>query len=249
MAIRGRLYHPERMQPPVCAIVGVGPGNGAAMARAMSAEGHAVALLARDRDYLAKLAEDIDGAGGRALAQPCDAADEASVTSAFAAVKEALGPVDVLLYNAGSGHFGGVEDVSAKDMEQTWRVNCLGLFLCARQVLPDMKQRGAGTIVVSGATASLRGGARFAAFAAAKAAQRSLAQSMARQLGPQGIHVAHVVIDGVIDLPRTRGAFPNQPDTFFLSPAHIAEAVVFLVKQPRSAWTFELDVRPFAEKW
>jgi NADP-dependent 3-hydroxy acid dehydrogenase YdfG len=219
------------------------------MARAMAAEGHAIALLARDRAYLGELAAELTKEGARCHPQACDATDGESVASAFAAVKAELGPVDVLLYNAGSGHFGGIEEVSATDMEATWRVNCLGLYHAARAVLPDMKERGAGTIVVSGATASLRGGARFAAFAAAKAAQRSLTQSMARQLGPQGIHVAHVVIDGVIDLPRTRAAFGDRPDSFFLQPADIAAAVVHLVKQPRSAWTFELDVRPFGEKW
>jgi len=123
------------------------------------------------------------------------------------------------------------------------------LFLCAREAVADMQSAGRGAIVVSGATASLRGGAGTAAFAAAKAAQRSLAQSMARQLGPQGIHVALVVIDGVIDIPRTRALLKDRPDEFFLEPDAIADTVYHLATQRRSAWTFELDVRPFGEKW
>ena len=138
---------------------------------------------------------------------------------------------------------------SGEDLETSWRVNTLGCVIAAKQVIPAMRQAGAGNIDVIGATASLRGGARAAPFASSKAAQRSLAQSMARHLGPDGIHVAYVIIDGVIDLERTRTHMPDKPDDFFLQPAHIAEAVYYLSRQPRSSWTFELDVMPFGEKW
>jgi NAD(P)-dependent dehydrogenase (short-subunit alcohol dehydrogenase family) len=155
----------------------------------------------------------------------------------------------VLLHNAGSGLFGAFEDVTPESFEASWRTNALGLLLLGKQVVPDMLRAGGGVIVVTGATAALRGGAGFAAFAPAKAAQRSLAQSMARSLGPKGIHVAYVVVDGVIDIPRTRALLKDRPDSFFLRPDAIAESVLHLVRQDRSAWTFELDLRPFGEKW
>jgi NAD(P)-dependent dehydrogenase (short-subunit alcohol dehydrogenase family) len=125
----------------------------------------------------------------------------------------------------------------------------LGLFHCGKQVVDDMVSKGAGNIVVTGATASLRGGANFAAFASAKSAQRTLAQSMARHLGPKGIHVSLFIVDGIIDLPRTRKAMPDAPDDRFMKPDDIAQSVVHLIEQPRSAWTFEMDLRPFGEKW
>ncbi|MGH8760360.1 MAG: SDR family NAD(P)-dependent oxidoreductase, partial [Burkholderiales bacterium] len=147
------------------------------------------------------------------------------------------------------GKFGNVDQIVAADFEAAWRTNALGCFLSVQQVLPGMRRRGGGCIVVIGATASIKGGAHFAAFASAKAALRSLAQSLARQLGPENIHVAHVVIDGVVALERTRKLMPDRKDEFFMQPDAIADSVFHLTTQPRSAWTFELDLRPFAEKW
>jgi len=233
------------MSKPVCAVVGVGPGNGAAFGRAMSAKGYQVALLARNADYLEDLAAEIDGA----KAFRCDVTDPDEVASAFGAIRDELGPVDVLLYNAGSGRFGDFGATSIEDMTASWDVNVRGLFLCAKQVVDAMVDKGAGNIVVTGATASLRGGANFAAFASAKAAQRSLAQSLARHLGPKGIHVSLFIVDGIIDLPRTREAMPDAPDDRFMKPDDIASSVLHLIEQPRSAWTFEMDLRPFGEKW
>ena len=230
---------------PVCAEVGVGPGNGAAFGRAMSAKGYQVALLARNADYLEDLAAEIDGA----KAFRCDVTEPENVKSTFEAIATDLGAIDVLLYNAGSGRFGDFDGTSPEDMTSSWEVNVLGLFHCAKQVVDGMVSRGAGNIVVTGATASLRGGANFAAFASAKAAQRSLAQSMARHLGPKGVHVSLFIVDGIIDLPRTRKAMPDAPDERFMNPDHIAQSVVHLIEQPRSAWTFEMDLRPFGEKW
>ena len=233
------------MTKPVCAVVGVGPGNGAAFARRFSAEGYAVALLARSRALTDELASSLPDA--RAYA--CHVSDAAAIAGAFESVRNDLGEVEVLVYNAGSGIWGSVEEVGADDLETSWRINALGSFLAAQQVIPAMKKAGRGTIVFVGATASLRGGAKFAAFASAKAAQRSLAQSMARHLWPDGVHVALLIIDGAIDLPRTREMMPDKPDSFFLQPDAIAEAVVSVARQEPSAWSFEFEVRPFAEKW
>lgn len=233
------------MSRPVCAIPGAGPGLGASLARRFADAGYGVAVMARDAGRLEDLAAGIDGA--RAYA--CDVTDAADVARAFNAVAADLGPVTTLLYNAGNAVFGGVDEVSPEDFEAAWRVNALGLFHCTRQVLPAMRENGDGRILVTGATASRRGGAKFAGFAAAKAAQRSLAESMARQLGPEDIHVALAIIDGVIDTPRTRQMMPDRPDDAFLDPDAIAEAYLHVAQQPRSAWTFELDLRPHAENW
>lgn len=234
------------MPAPVTAVIGVGPGNGEAFARRFAAAGHAVALLSRSQEKLEATARTLGG-GARAFA--CDAGDPDAVRGALEAVQSTMGPVRHLLYNAGSGVFGGLDEVDAEALERAWRINTLGLFAAARAVTPSMRERGEGSLVVTGATASLRGGARFLAFAQAKAAQRSLAQSLARSLGPEGIHVALVIVDGMVDGPRARQMAPDAPADAFLDPAHIAESVFFLTHQPRSAWTFELDLRPHGERW
>ncbi len=233
------------MAPPVCVITGVGPGNGAAFTRKFAGAGYRVAMLARSADFLAELEGTIRGTKGYVV----DVADARSVQDGFARLRADLGPVAVLLHNAGSGAFGDFLHTAPDIFENAWRVNALGLLLCGHAACPDMLAAGSGAIVITGATASLRGGANFAAFAPAKAAQRSLAQSMARSLGPQGVHVALVIVDGVIDIPATRGMLPNRPTEGFLSPDAIADTVFHLVQQPRSAWTFELDLRPFGEQW
>lgn len=233
------------MSKPVCVVVGVGPGNGAAFARKFSREGYAVALLARNRVFIDELAGEL----ADARAYVCDVTDATSIEQTFAAIRRDLGEVEVLIYNAGSGVWGTVEEITAEAFETAWRINALGALLAARQVIPAMQRAGHGAIVFVGATASLRGGAKFAAFASAKAAQRNLAQAMARQLWPQGIHVALLIIDGVVDLPRTRERLPDKPDSFFLNPDDIAETVHFVTRQPRSAWSFEVEARPFAEPW
>ncbi len=235
----------HQTKQPVCAIVGVGSGNGAAFARRFATERYAVALLARSLDFSRELAKTLPGA----RAYVCDAADEASVDAAFAGIRRDLGEVDVLVYNAGAGVWGTVEDVTPADFEKAWRVNTLGAFLTSRQVIPAMKQAGRGSIVFIGATASRRGVPRTAGFAPGKAAQKSLAESMARHLWPAGIHVALVVVDGVVDLPTTRQRMPGKPDSFFIQPDDVAETVFFLTKQPPSAWSFEVETRPFVESW
>jgi NAD(P)-dependent dehydrogenase (short-subunit alcohol dehydrogenase family) len=233
------------MAKPVCAVVGIGPGNGQALARRFAAAGHALALLSRRTDLSAGLAAEL----GEARAYECDVADAASVGRAFGRIRAELGEVDVLVFNAGSGTWGSVEEINPEAFETAWRVNALGLLLTAQAVVPAMKRKGAGSIVVIGATASRRGMPRTAAFAPAKAAQRSLAEAMARQLWPAGIHVSLIIIDGVVDIERTRELMPDKPDDFFLKPDDIAETAFWLTQQSRSAWAFEVETRPFGEKW
>jgi NAD(P)-dependent dehydrogenase (short-subunit alcohol dehydrogenase family) len=233
------------MDKPVCVVVGVGPGNGAALARRFHGAGYAVALLARSTELTAALARELEDA----RAYSCDVSDEASVNRTFAAIATDMGPVEVLVYNAGSGVWGTIEDVSAQDLEQAWRVNTLGAFLASKQVVGSMKKAGRGSIVFIGATASRRGNVKTAAFAPAKAAQRSLAESMARHLWPAGVHVALVILDGVVELPRTRKMMADKPNTYFIKPDDVAESVLSLAQQPRSVWTFELEARPFGETW
>jgi NAD(P)-dependent dehydrogenase (short-subunit alcohol dehydrogenase family) len=229
----------------VCVVTGAGPGTGAAVSRRFAAGGYRVAMLARSADAVSGLAAEIDGAA----AYPTDVTDPVAVEETFARVARDLGPVSVLVHNAGNAVFGSIMDVSPEGMEAAWRVNAFGLYLCARAVVPAMREAGRGAIVVTGATSAMRGGAVFAAFASAKAAQRMLAESMARQLGPEGIHVAYVVVDGVIDMPLTRQFFTDRPDDFFLAPAAIADTYFHLAHQDRSAWSFLVDLRPFGEKW
>ncbi|MBT8492162.1 MAG: SDR family NAD(P)-dependent oxidoreductase [Deltaproteobacteria bacterium] len=229
------------MSKKVCVVIGIGPKNGASFARKFSAEGYAVALLSRKTELSEKLAAEL----GDARAYACDVTDADAIAKAFEAVRKDLGEVDVLVYNAGSGTWGNIEVLEADAFERAWRINTMGLFNCAKQIIPAMKARKAGSIVIVGATASLRGKPFTTAFAPAKAAQRSLAQAMARHLGPQGIHVSLIIVDGGIgDAGAADPAAPEQ-----LDPEHIAHAAHFLAEQPRSAWTFELDVRPSQESW
>jgi NAD(P)-dependent dehydrogenase (short-subunit alcohol dehydrogenase family) len=228
---------------PVCIVTGVGAGTGTAVCRRFGREGYRVAMLARSPERLAELAKEIPGA----TAFPTDVTDEDALRATLQKIRTQLGPAEVLVHNAGNASFGDLLNVSVEKFEQAWRINALALFVCGQEVAPDMVAAGRGTILVTGATASLRGGAAFAAFAPAKAAQRSLAQSMARLLGPKGVHVAYAVIDGVIDMPTTREFMANAPKEAFLSPDAIAESYWQLSQQDRSAWTFELDLRPFKE--
>ena len=233
------------MSKPVCAVIGVGPGNGTAIARKFSSEGYKIALLSRNEDYLNRLTHE----WGDTRAYAYDALDLTAPEKVFGKIKQELGPIDVLVYNAGAGMFGSVDEIKLSDFEAAWRINALGLLAAVKTVLPDMRTVGKGNIVVIGATASVKHGANFTAFTSAKAAQRALAQSIAKHVGPEGVHVSLVIIDGVIDLPGTREMLPDRADDFFLKPDHIAQSVFFLTQQPKSAWTFELDVRPFGEKW
>lgn len=230
------------MNKTVCTIVGVGPGNGAAFARRFAAEGHKVALLARGGEYIQELAAELGEEQARAYR--CDASEPESIIDAFASVHSELGDTGVLIYNAGGGSWQTIEEISPADFERGWRINALGALVSAQQVLPAMRQQGAGNIVFVGATASMRGGPKTTGFASAKAAQRSLAQSMAKQLGPQGIHVSLMIIDGIIRSERRPGAAGER-----LEADDIASLAYYLTTQPSSCWSFEVDARPMREKW
>jgi NAD(P)-dependent dehydrogenase (short-subunit alcohol dehydrogenase family) len=233
----------------VAVVVGIGPGLGAAAARRFARGGFAVALVARGEEKLVPVKAEIEEAGGVARGFACDTTDAAAVKGAFARIREELGAPSVLVYNAGAFQMGGILEFTAEEFERCWRANCLGGLITAREVLPAMLEKGAGTIVFTGATASLRGGARFACLAVGKFGLRALAQSMARELGPRGIHVAHVVIDGQIDSERARRMFPQREAATMLSPDAIAETYWHLHTQPASAWTHELELRPATEKF
>jgi NAD(P)-dependent dehydrogenase (short-subunit alcohol dehydrogenase family) len=238
----------ETKKGPVAAVVGVGPGLGAALARRF-AQGYAVALNARSAGYLQSLAGEIRATGGHVLEVPADIGDRTQVESAFKSIRDRLGPPEVLLYNAGSGTWGTVTDITPEQYEDNWRVNAYGAFLSAKAVVPDMIARGRGVILFTGATAGVKAGPKSVAFGPAKFALRGLAQSLARDLGPKGIHVAWVNVDGVIDIPGRRERYPQFKDEDLLNPYAIDETYCHLSNQDRSAWSQELEVRPFKEKF
>ena len=238
----------ESNRRPVCAVVGVGPGLGAALARRFSKE-YSVALIARGEDKLVGLAKEIEAAGDKAIAVSADFSKPADIAAAFDKVRHGLGEVDVLLYNAAMRPFGTLMDTKPSTFENTWRVTTFGAFLASQEVVPAMLKRGVGTIIFTGATAGIKPFPTSAAFGPAKFAMRGLAQVMARDLQPQGIHVAYVNVDGAIDMPAIRERFPQITEDAMLKPAAIAETYWHLAHQDRSAWSHDVDVRPFKEKW
>lgn len=236
----------EAQQSPVAVVVGVGPGLGASLARRF-AQRYAVAILARRAEYLKSLAEEIRATGAQVLEVPADIGDRVQVEAAFKLIRERLGAPEVLLYNAGSGVFGTITDITPEQYEDSWRVNAYGAFLSAKAVVPDLIARGRGVILFTGATAGVKAGPRSIAFGPAKFALRGLTQSLARDLGPKGIHVAWINVDGVIDIPGRH--YPQLKEEDLLKPDAIAETYWHLAHQDRSAWTLELEVRPFKEKF
>ena len=228
----------------VVAIVGVGPGLGASLARRFAREGYLVVLMARRRESVQPIEEEVRAAGRRALAVALDAGDPASVHDAFRSARDLAGDPDVLVYNASGFVVRPTLETSPEEFEDCWRATCYGAFLSVREVVPQMVQRGSGTVLLTGATASTRGSAGFAAFAVGKFGLRALSQSLAREVAPRGVHVAHVVIDGMIESGATASTDPRHPR---LLPDAIAEAYWQLHVQPPSAWTLELDLRPSAE--
>jgi NAD(P)-dependent dehydrogenase (short-subunit alcohol dehydrogenase family) len=233
----------------VAAVLGVGPGLGAAVVRRFAREGFALALMARNEDGLSEIQKEIEDGGGTALPISADATDPASVKAAFGRVRDEIGNPEVFVYNAGAFQMGGILEIDPRRFDECFKVNCAGAFYAAQQVLPAMLEAGRGTILLTGATASLRGSARFSALAVGKFGLRALAQSMAREFGPQGIHVAHVVIDGQINTPRMREMSPDREEHTMLSPDAIAETYWQLHSQDRTAWTLELDLRPSVESF
>jgi NAD(P)-dependent dehydrogenase (short-subunit alcohol dehydrogenase family) len=227
-----------------CLITGVGPGTGSALARRF-AQGYRVAMLARSAERLAELARELPGA----RAFPCDVSDEAQLKATFGKVQAELGNPEVVIHNAVGGARGDFLSLDPKLLARNFQVNTMALLHLGQLAAPAMIEAGRGAILCTGNTSTYRGKAFFAGFAPTKAAQRILAESMARTLGPKGVHVAYLAIDAVIDVPWTRKALPDQPDSFFCRPDDIAAECWHLVHQPRSAWTFDVQIRPDAETW
>ena len=232
-------------QMPIALVTGVGPGTGAAIARRFAQGGYAVAMLARNRERLSLLEREI----ANAHAYPCDVTSEAQLDSAIGTIRADLGVPRVLIHNAVGGAFGNFLEIDPELLNRNFQVNTMALLHLARRLAPAMIEAGEGAIVASGNTSALRGKASFAGFAPTKAAQRILAESIARELGPKGIHVAYVLIDAVIDLEWTRKRWPDARDDFFIKPAAIADEVWHVVHQDRSAWSFNVEIRPFRETW
>jgi NAD(P)-dependent dehydrogenase (short-subunit alcohol dehydrogenase family) len=237
----------------VCCVIGAGDATGSAIARRFAKEGYVVCAARRSEAALRPLIETIAATGGEALAFGLDARREDPVIGFFDRVESEVGPIEAVVFNVGGNVRFPILDTTAQKYFKVWEMCAMAGFLCGREAARVMLPRGRGTLLFTGATASLRGGAGFAAFAGGKAALRSLAQSMARELGPQGLHVAHVIIDGLIDTAFSREHFAQRvaaagPDGI-LDPDHVAEAYWWLHRQPRDAWTFELDLRPSVERW
>ena len=242
-------------QKPVALVVGVGDGLGSALAKAFAAEGYPVCMTrrARNLDALEKVADEIRAGGGVAHAYGVDARDEAEVVALFETIERDVGPLEVVVFNIGANVRFGIRETTARVFTKVWEMACFAGFLAGREAAKAMVPRGRGTILFTGATASVRGREGFSAFAAAKHGLRAVAQSMARELGPEGIHVAHVVIDGAVDGVFIRGNRDNVDELLardaILRPEDIAKSFVTLHRQPRSAWTHELDLRPWSETW
>ncbi len=237
----------------VCCVIGAGDATGSAVARRFAKEGYTVCVARRTEAALKPLVDQITAEGGRALAFGLDARREDAVVNFFQHIEAEVAPVEVMVFNVGGNVRFPVLETTAQKYFKVWEMCALSGFLAGREAARVMLPRGRGTILFTGATASVRGAAGFAAFAGGKAALRALAQSMAREVGPQGLHVAHVIIDGLIDTVFTRENFAQRvadvgPEGI-LNPDHIAQAYWWLHCQPRDAWTFELDLRPSVERW
>jgi NAD(P)-dependent dehydrogenase (short-subunit alcohol dehydrogenase family) len=242
---------------PVVLIVGAGDFIGAAIARRFSAEGYIVCMGRRNGDKLAPLVEEIGKTGGEAHGFTLDAREEEQVVEVFDRIESDVGPIDTMIFNPGGNVNFPIRDTTSRVFRKVWEMACLGGFLCGREAANRMVPRGRGSIFFTGATASMRGGSGYAAFASAKAGLRLMAQSLARELGPQNIHVAHLVIDAGVDTSWVRGMIAKSqgkeqaeiPPDVLMMPDSVANAYWMLQQQPRDAWTFELEIRPFGEKW
>lgn len=234
-------------------VVGAGDATGGAIARRFARGGFVACVTRRTADKLQPLVDRIHAEGGRAHAFASDARREEDVAALFDRVEAELGPIEVMVFNIGANVPASILEETPRKYFKVWEMACFAGFLNAQAAARRMVARGRGTILFTGATASLRGGANFAAFAGAKHALRALAQSMARELGPKGVHVAHVVVDGAIDTEFIRSNFPDRyalkDQGGILDPEHIAENYWHLHRQPRDAWTFEMDLRPYMERW
>jgi NAD(P)-dependent dehydrogenase (short-subunit alcohol dehydrogenase family) len=237
----------------VALIIGAGDAIGSAIARKFARRGLTVCAARRNADRLAPLLQELTAAGHRAHAFSCDARREEAISDLFAGIETDIGEIEVVVFNVGANVPMGILETDSRKFFKIWEMACFAGFLSGREAARYMTKRGRGTIIFTGATASLRGAAGFAAFASAKHGLRALAQSMARELGPKNIHVAHVVIDAAVD---TQWISENLPEAAALKredgivvPDDLADNYVMLYDQPRNAWTFELDIRPWIEHW
>jgi NAD(P)-dependent dehydrogenase (short-subunit alcohol dehydrogenase family) len=232
------------MRKRVAVVAGVGPGLGAALVRKLVGEGCCIGMFARSPEFIGKLAAEI---GTDVLAVPTDVRDARQVTAGFRNVRQQLGPVEILIAHASGSVGEGLMKTTLNQFERSWRIAALGAFLCAREAVADMLKLGTGAIIFTGATSSVRGRGGAVAFSSSKFAVRGLAQSLAVELWPKGVHVAHVIIDGVIDTPNVRRTYKPSAKEPLLKPEAIADAYWNLVQQERSAWTLEVDLRPYNE--
>ncbi|MEZ5502046.1 MAG: SDR family NAD(P)-dependent oxidoreductase [Halioglobus sp.] len=241
------------MRAKVAVIVGAGDAIGTAITRKFAQRGLTVCALRRNADRLAPLVEELRSKGHEAHAFSCDARREEQVIERFAAIEQQVGDIEVVVFNVGANVPLGILDTDSRKFFKIWEMACFAGFLTGREAARVMSVRKRGTILFTGATASVRGAAGFAAFASAKHGLRALAQSMARELGPQNIHVAHVVIDAAVDTQWILENFPEatqlKENDGLVDPGALAENYVMLYDQPRNAWTFELDLRPWIERW
>ncbi|AZC27708.1 SDR family oxidoreductase [Pseudomonas sessilinigenes] len=237
----------------VVLVVGAGDATGGAIAKRFAAEGFITCLTRRNADKLQPLVQSIQHAGGQAHGFACDARKEEEVIALIEQIETQIGPIEAFVFNIGANVPCSILEETARKYFKIWEMACFSGFLNAREVAKRMVTRKRGTILFTGATAGVRGAAGFAAFAGAKHGIRALAQSMARELGPMNIHVAHIIVDGAIDTDFIRTSFPEKyalkDQDGILDPVHIAENYWYLHNQPRDAWTFELDLRPWNERW
>lgn len=233
------------MGQPICVVTGVGPGTGTALARRFAHGGYRLALLARNEQRLSALAKELPGAHP----YPCDVSDPSQVETVAAAIERDMGAPSVLIHNAVGGAFGSFLDIKPEVLNHNFQVNTMALLYLAQRFAPGMIKAGKGAIMVTGNTSALRGRAAFAGFAPTKAAQRILAEAIARDLAPKGVHVAYLVIDAVIDVPWARERFKDKPNEFFIQPTAIAEEIWHVAHQERCAWSFNVELRPFGETW
>jgi NAD(P)-dependent dehydrogenase (short-subunit alcohol dehydrogenase family) len=228
----------------VAIVAGVGPGLGAVLVQKLVSEDCSIGMFARSTEFIGKLATEI---GRNALAIPTDVSNPKQVADGFRKVRQQLGPVEILIANASGSVGKGLMETTPDEFEQSWRTGVCGAFLCAREAVLDMLECGAGAIIFTGATSSVRGRGGAVAFSSAKFAVRGLAQSLAVELWPRGVHVAHVIIDGVIDTPEVRKKWRPSSKEPLLKPQAVAQAYWNLIQQEPSAWSLEIDLRPNKE--
>jgi len=226
-------------------VIGIGPGTGLALAKKFAQEGYRLAFTARSSERLRRFEKEVPGGTGYEY----DVQDVDAAARVLGQIREAHGVASVVIYNTGPGAFVDIDGASVEDLQSAWEINTRGLFAVTKALLADLRATNGANLMIMGATAAWRGGARALPFAQAKASQRVLAQSLARKLGPEKIHVSYFILDGMINTPEVLGFMPDAPPESFLDAAGIAEAAYAVAQQPEQAWTFELDLRPFGESW